>query len=141
MSVHSKIIPIGIVVASVALALSLVGGAPTSSVASAAEEVSAAAQVTGESLNEPPQRDAAQLRPSLPQMMNSDGDFWNGWWIIMPIMMVLFWGGVLWFAVWGIRQFTGGRAGGPSPLDIAKERRAKGEISQDEFEELKRDLT
>lgn len=142
MSVQSKfVIPVGIIMASVVLALSLVSSQTFFSVATAAEEVPAIAQVAVEDLTEPTQGDAAQLRPSQPQMMNNDGDFWNGWWIIMPIVMVLFWGGVLWFARWGIRQFKGGRAGGHSPLDIAKERRAKGEISQDEFEELKRDLT
>lgn len=140
MSVQSKLIPIGIIVASVVLTFSLVDSLLLS-VATATEEVSAVAPIAVQDLSEQPRGDAAQLRPSQPQMMNSDGDFWNGWWIIMPIMMVFFWGGVLWFAIWGIRQFTGGRASGRSPLEIAKERRAKGEISQDEFEELKRDST
>jgi putative membrane protein len=64
----------------------------------------------------------------------------SGWWIVMPIMMVVFWGGVIALVVWVVRQFKGDRASGHSPLDIAKERRAKGEISQDELEEIKRDL-
>ena len=72
--------------------------------------------------------------------MMGDWD-WNGWWIIMPIMMVLFWGGVIAVAVWGIRQFTRGRDRGQSPLDIARERYAKGEITAEEFEKLRRDLS
>ncbi len=72
-----------------------------------------------------------------------DGDHWDmgsGWWIVMPIMMVLFWGGVIAVAVWGIRQFTGGRDRGQGPLDIAKERLAGGEITKEEFDLIRGDL-
>ncbi len=124
------------IIAGIALAFSLAGGASIS----AAEEVPAVAQVAVEDLSEETQGDEAQLRPSQPQMMNGDGDFWNGWWVIMPIMMVLFWGGVIALVVWVVRQFRGDRERGRSPLDIAKERLAKGEISKDQFEALKGDL-
>lgn len=141
MSVQSKFVfPIGITVASVVLALSLVGSPSISSVATAAEEVSAIGQVAVDGLNEQTQGDESEPRPAQLQMMNQDDDFWDGWWIVMPIMMVLFWGGVLGLVVWVVRQFTGDRASGHSPLDIAKERRAKGEISHDELDEIKRDL-
>lgn len=140
MSVRSHLLlPICIIVASVVLALSLVGSPSISSVATAAEEVSTTGQVAVDGLNEQTQGDERQFRPAQPQMMNQDGDFWDGWWIVMPIMMVLFWGGVIALVVWVVRQFTGDRASGHSPLDIAKERRAKGEISQ-ELDEIKRDL-
>ncbi len=80
MSVQSRsIIPIAVIVASVALALSLAGSPSISSVATAAEEVPAIAQVAVEDLNEQTQGDETQLRPSQPQMMNNDGDFWGGW--------------------------------------------------------------
>ncbi len=128
------------IVASVALALSLAGGLSITSVASAAEEVPAAVQVAVGDLNEQTLGGEAQLRPSQPQMMNNDGDFWNGWYIVMPIMMVLFWGGVVVLIVWAVRRFTGNRASNQHPLDIAKERLARGEISKDEFEALKGDL-
>lgn len=141
MSVQSKFVfPIGITVASVVLALSLVGSPSISSVATAAEEVSAIGQVAVDGLNEQTQGDESEPRPAQLQMMNQDDDFWDGWWIVMPIMMVLFWGGVLGLVVWVVRQFTGDRASGHSPLDIAQERRAKGEISHDELDEIKRDL-
>ncbi|MCI0890537.1 MAG: hypothetical protein J4O04_06995 [Chloroflexi bacterium] len=129
-----------IIVASVALALSLAGGPSISSVASAAEEVPAVAQVPVEDLNEQTQGDEAQLRPSQPQMMYDDGDFWGGWWIIMSIMMVLFWGGVIALVVWVVRQFKGDRTSDRSPLDIARARLARGEISKDEFEGIRGDL-
>ncbi len=74
--------------------------------------------------------------------MDDDGG-WHmgtGWWIVMPIMMVFFWGGVIAVAVWGIRQFTGDRRRDRSALDIAKERLAGGEISKEEFDRIRSDL-
>ena len=66
----------------------------------------------------------------------------------MPMMgfgmlfMALFWmalivGGVL-MVMWGMRQ--GGVSRGDSALEILKQRYARGEIDQQEFEEKKRDL-
>ena len=135
-----SVMPIAIIVASVALALSLVGGLSISSVATAAEEVPSIAQMAVEDLNEQTQGDETQPPPSQPQMMYDDGDVWNGWWIIMPIMMVLFWGGVIALAVWVVRQSKGDRAPNRSPLDIARERLARGEISNDEFDGIRRNL-
>ncbi len=141
MYVRSRsVILIASIVASVVLALSLAGSPSISSVATAAEEIPAIAQVAVAELNEQTPGDETQSRPSQPQMTSDDGDSWNGWWIIMPIMMVLFWGGVLGVAVWGIRQFTKDKGRGGSPLDIAKERLARGEISKDEFDRIKGDL-
>ena len=75
------------------------------------------------------------------QMMEGHDDFWDsGWWIVMVVMMVLFWGGVIAVAIWGIRQFTGGRDKGQGPLDIAKERLARGEITKEEFDRIRGDL-
>lgn len=74
--------------------------------------------------------------------MDDDGG-WHmgtGWWIVMPIMMVIFWGSVIAVAVWGIRQFTGGRDKGQGPLDIARERLARGEINKEEFDRIRGDL-
>lgn len=73
-----------------------------------------------------------------------DGDDrWDGWWVVGPIFMVLFWGTIVALVVWAIRQFTGGRrdATTRTPLDIAKERYARGEINAEEFEKLRRDLS
>ncbi len=74
------------------------------------------------------------------------GGDWSGWWIVGPIMMVLFWGAVIALVVWGITQATrggrsdGGRGDGRRALDIAEERYARGEISREEFEQIRRDL-
>jgi putative membrane protein len=63
----------------------------------------------------------------------------NGWsWVWMSLMMVLFWGGLIFFGVWAIRSFTDR---GRSSLDIAKDRYARGDISRDQFEQIRQDLT
>jgi putative membrane protein len=77
--------------------------------------------------------------------------YWHegmGWWMVFGgILMLAFWGGVIALVVWGIRNLTG-RGGSESnttetrnPLDIAKERYARGEISKDEFDQIKKDLS
>jgi len=64
--------------------------------------------------------------------------------IVMVILMVLFWGGIIALIVWAITRVTrdhGTRASDKrDALDIAKERYAKGEISKEQFEQIKRDL-
>jgi putative membrane protein len=72
--------------------------------------------------------------------------FWGGWGILGIILMVLFWAFIIWLIVWGVRKFgrrdysTGGTTGSRTPLDIAKERYAKGEINREQFEEIKKNL-
>ncbi len=77
-----------------------------------------------------------------PLQMDGDGgwDMGSGWWIVMLVMMVLFWGGVIAVVVWGVRQFTGDRRRDRSALDIAKERLAGGEITKEEFDRIRGDL-
>jgi putative membrane protein len=73
-----------------------------------------------------------------------DGHMWGRgggwWWLVMPIGMIVFWGGIIALIVWAIRQFTEGRGGRGNAIEIAKGRYARGEISQEEFERLRRDL-
>jgi putative membrane protein len=62
------------------------------------------------------------------------------------IWMLLFWGFVLSLIVWGIGKLTQRDKPvecGPTkdgPLDTAKQRYARGEISREEFEQIRRDL-
>lgn len=74
---------------------------------------------------------------------------WNGgmgWWMFFgSIWMLVFWGAIIALVVWGIKTLSerGGSstAVGRDPLDIVKERYARGEISKEEFEQLKKDLS
>lgn len=67
-----------------------------------------------------------------------------GWWMVFgSIWMVVFWGGLIALIIWGVKKLTE-RGGSPSkrdPLDIAKERYARGEISEEEYQRLKKDLS
>jgi putative membrane protein len=79
------------------------------------------------------------------------GMMWDGGWGMMffgPLMMIVFVGAIVVLVVLVIRwlggsgHFPAGPAGSPSrtPLDILKERLAKGEIDVAEFEERRRVL-
>lgn len=52
------------------------------------------------------------------------------------IMMVLFWGGLIALFVWGLQSLVR-REDARNPLDIAKERLARGEITTQEFEQIR----
>ena len=72
----------------------------------------------------------------------------SGWWILMTIMMVVFWGGIIWFAVTLVRRphhnshVVGSGMGTPSPTnsvtrqtakEILDKRLARGEIELDDY--------
>ena len=71
-----------------------------------------------------------------------------GWWMVFGgVWMILFWAAVIGLVVWLVIRLT--RRGGTSdrgdgrrtPLEIARERYAKGEISREEFEQIRKDLS
>lgn len=67
-----------------------------------------------------------------------------GWWMVFGgFWMFIFWGGLIALIVWGITRLTRGGDSTPKhdPLDVVKERYARGEISSKEFEQLKKDLS
>ena len=71
-----------------------------------------------------------------------------GWWMLFGgVWMLVFWGGLIALIVWGIKVLIerGGSGASPAqrsnPLEIAKERYAKGEITREEFEEIKKNLS
>jgi putative membrane protein len=70
------------------------------------------------------------------------GDWW--WMLFGGFFMLLFWGAVIGLIVWGVRQFTRGREGDATlretPLQIARRRFARGEITREQFEELKQGM-
>ena len=70
-------------------------------------------------------------------------DFGAGWWWPFGgVFMILFWVGLIVLIVWGVIKLSKGSetSSKKEPLDIAKERYAKGEISKEEFEQIKKDL-
>jgi putative membrane protein len=73
-----------------------------------------------------------------------DGHMWGWgvgwWWLVMPIGMGIFWGGVIALIIWAIRRFTEGRGGGGNAVEIARSRYARGDISREEFDQIRRDL-
>lgn len=63
-----------------------------------------------------------------------------GWWMLFGgVIWLLFWGSIVWLVVGG--RFQSERQPQPrDPLDIARERYARGEIDRDTFEQLRQDL-
>ena len=67
-----------------------------------------------------------------------------GWWIAFGwLWMLICWGAIIALIVWGITKVSRQADTTPKrdPLDVAKERYAKGEISREEFEQIKKDLS
>ena len=72
---------------------------------------------------------------------------WSGWygmgWMMMLFTLV-FWALVIaalvFFIRWLAQQGRGAPSGGEAPLEILRRRYARGEISQEEYERMKRDL-
>ncbi|MFH0768638.1 MAG: SHOCT domain-containing protein [Chloroflexota bacterium] len=71
--------------------------------------------------------------------------FWGGMWLMMLILAVLS-GVVIGLVAWIVVRFTrrdstGGIAERRTPLEIARERYARGEITKEEFDVIRRDLS
>lgn len=65
--------------------------------------------------------------------------FGGGW-------MVIVWVAIIGSVVWGVvaltrRRDTGRRINEHNPMDVARGRYARGEISREEFEQIRRDLS
>jgi putative membrane protein len=77
------------------------------------------------------------------------GNMWNmgnvgwGWMLAGWVWMVVFWGAIIWLIVWAIGRLSQGQrppGAGQTPLDIAKGRYARGEVTREQYEQLRRDL-
>ena len=60
--------------------------------------------------------------------------------------MVIVWVAIIGLVVWGVvaltrRRETGRRTSEHNPMEIARQRYARGEISREEFEQIRRDLS
>ena len=69
-----------------------------------------------------------------------------GWWWLMPIFFILFWGLIIWGIVALVRGLSGSRGSDSTPptvdsaLEVLKKRYARGEINKEEYDEKKHDL-
>lgn len=68
-----------------------------------------------------------------------------GWSFGGGFMMILFWVAIIIFIVWIVREMGGknhsDKTSGPkTSIDILKERYAKGEITKEQFESMKKDI-
>ncbi len=63
--------------------------------------------------------------------------------ILGMVIMVVIWGGLIALAVWIVMKLvrSGRETSSASPIEIAKSRYARGEITKEQFEQLKKDLS
>ncbi len=70
-------------------------------------------------------------------------DWGGGWWIVMVVGMVLFWGLAILGAVWLVRELVG-RGGSlgrkPNALELLDRRLAEGTISPEDYRERRKIL-
>lgn len=84
--------------------------------------------------------------PPVPGIMPWGGGRFIGWpgMVVMMLGMVFFWLavilGIALLVGWVIQASRGPSVGGEDPLEIARRRYARGEISRDEYERLRDDL-
>ena len=77
-----------------------------------------------------------------------DGGDWSGYWgwgfgwpwpgLIWLAVTLLFWGGLIVLLVWAVRSSAGPRRGTDRALETLRQRLARGEISQEEYEHIRR---
>lgn len=71
-------------------------------------------------------------------------DFGGGWWIVMGLGMILFWGLVILGIVWLVQETSGHReqsARNNDPIAILDRRLAEGTISPEEYRQRRTALT
>ena len=64
---------------------------------------------------------------------------WGGGWIMMIFWWILIIGGIIVLVNW-LKKSSGGSPQNETPLEILKKRYARGEISKDEFDRMKKDI-
>lgn len=78
-------------------------------------------------------------------MWDADGHMGGGWWIVMMIGMLVFWGavivGIAWLARSGSPDSWRRDRRSETPIEILERRFAEGSISADEYHERREVLT
>lgn len=62
------------------------------------------------------------------------------WMVVGWAVMLVFWAGVIGLGVWAFLKLTGNSKKSERAISIASERYARGEISKEEFDRIKKDL-
>lgn len=74
---------------------------------------------------------------------------WDGWsgswgmgfgWIFMLVFWALIILGIVALAKWLFSSTSSGRSAGTRPLDVLKERYARGELTREQYEQMRRDI-
>jgi putative membrane protein len=69
------------------------------------------------------------------------GCYGPGLWLLGTLTTLLFWGGLIVLIVWAVRQFAPGqRPSAEDPMTILRRRLAAGEITQEQFDQVRRTL-
>lgn len=73
---------------------------------------------------------------------HGSGNVGWGWMVFGAVWMVVFWGAVFALAYWLIRGLAARPSAGERPTadDIARERYARGDITREQLEEIRRNL-
>lgn len=69
-----------------------------------------------------------------------------GWGLGGGLMMIISWAAIVLFIIWVVKEIKDKGSSdtthsSKTPLDILKERYAKGELSKEQFESMKKDIT
>jgi putative membrane protein len=68
--------------------------------------------------------------------------WWDGygwpWALLWLVFAVLFWGGLIALLVWAVRSASAPRRGPDTAMQVLKRRLASGEITQEEYERIRR---
>lgn len=71
--------------------------------------------------------------------------WWNNgmglWMIFGSLWMIIFWAAIIALIVWIVRKFTSQKGPSNNAIEIAKQRYARGEITKEQFEQIKKDLS
>jgi putative membrane protein len=86
----------------------------------------------------------AELTTAIALLAHIEGHHDGGWWWLMAIGMIVFWGAVIWLVVWLARgglSALSARGREPGALEILDRRLAEGSIEVEEYEQRRAALS
>jgi len=70
--------------------------------------------------------------------------FYDGWWWLTMLFggltMLFLWGGLIVLIIWAVARMVRTPTSEVTPLEIARRRYARGDITREQFEQIKKDL-